>query len=91
LSDYYTLLGSSDKSGRFWYGPPLGLGSLQQRGHCLRCMEMAKEPSHEVVDKEVAYRIGVEEAAANKLSQDELRVVYQMTPSLKPSQYLANK
>ena len=54
-------------------------------------MEMAKEPSHEVVDKEVAYRIGVEEAAANKLSQDELRVVYQLTPSIKPSQYLANK
>ena len=54
-------------------------------------MEMAKEPSHEVVDKEVAYRIGVEEAAANKLSQDELRVVYQLTPSLKPSDYLANK
>jgi len=54
-------------------------------------MEMAKEPSHEVVDKEVAYRIEVEEAAANKLSQDELRVVYQLTPSIKPSQYLANK
>jgi uncharacterized protein YaaQ len=54
-------------------------------------MEMAKEPSHEVVDKEVAYRIGVEEGAANKLSQDELRVVYQLTPSIKPSQYLANK
>ena len=53
--------------------------------------EMAQEPSHEVVDREVAYRIGVEEAAANKLSQDKLRVVYQMTPSLKPSQYLANK
>ena len=54
-------------------------------------IEMAKEPSHEVVDKEVAYRIGVEESAANKLTEDELRVVYQMTPSLKPSDYLANK
>ena len=54
-------------------------------------MEMAKEPSHEVVDKEVAYRIGVEESAANKLTEDELRVVYQMAPSLKPSDYLANK
>ena len=54
-------------------------------------MEMAKEPSHEVVDKEVAYRIGVEEAAANKLTEDELRLVYQLTPSIKTSQYLANK
>ena len=43
------------------------------------------------VQKEVAYRIGVEEAAANKLTEDELRVVYQLTPSIKPSQYLANK
>ena len=43
------------------------------------------------VQKEVAYRIGVEESAANKLTEDELRVVYQMTPSLKPSDYLANK
>ena len=54
-------------------------------------MEMSKEPSHEVVDKEVAYRIGVEESAANKLTEAELRVVYQLTPSIKPSQYLANK
>ena len=54
-------------------------------------MEMATEPSHEVVDKEVAYRIGVEESAANKLTEDELRVVYQFTPSIKPSDYLANK
>jgi hypothetical protein len=43
------------------------------------------------VQKEVAYRIGVQEAAANKLTEDELRVVYQLTPSIKPSQYLANK
>ncbi len=43
------------------------------------------------VQKEVAYRIGVQEAAANKLTEDELRVVYQLTHSIKPSQYLANK
>ena len=52
-------------------------------------MEMAKEPSHEVVDKEVAYRIGVEEAAANKLSQDEALVTRQT--GIKATDYLANK
>jgi len=47
-------------------------------------MEMAKEPSHKVVDKEIAYRIGIQGSAANKLTQEELKVVYSITPSLKP-------
>ena len=39
-------------------------------------MEMATEPSHEVVYKAVSYRIGVAEPAANKLTEDELRGVF---------------
>ena len=39
-------------------------------------LEMAQEPSHEVVDNEVAYRIKIEEAAANKLTEAELEPVY---------------
>ena len=54
-------------------------------------MEMTQELSHEVVDNEVAYRIKVEEAAANKLTEAELEAVYKFTPIIKPSQYLANK
>jgi len=32
-----------------------------------------------IAHKEAAYRIGVEEATANKLTQEELKVVYSMT------------
>ena len=52
-------------------------------------MEMAEEPSHEVVDNEVAYRIKVEEAAMGRLSDAELETVYKN--GWKPSDYLANK
>ena len=50
---------------------------------------MHSEPSHEVVNKEIAYRWSQEVAAMVRLTNDELEVVYKN--GIKPSQYLANK
>ena len=51
--------------------------------------DMQSEPSHEVVNKEIAYRWSQEVAAMGKLSQDELEVVYKN--GMKPSEYLAHR
>jgi len=46
-------------------------------------------PSREVVNKEIAYRWSQEVTAMEKLTNDELEVVYKQ--DMKPSEYLANK
>ena len=51
--------------------------------------DMHSEPSHEVVNNEIAYRWSQEVTAMGKLSNDELEVVYKN--GMKPSEYLANK
>ena len=51
--------------------------------------DMQSEPSHEAVDKEIAYRWSQETAAMGQLTADELEVVYKT--GLKPSEYLSNK
>ena len=38
--------------------------------------DMHDEPSHEAVDKEIAYRWGQEASAMGRLSNEELEVVY---------------
>ena len=51
--------------------------------------DMQSEPSHEVVNKEIAYRWSQEVAAMGRLSQEELEMVYKI--GFKPSEYLAYK
>jgi len=51
--------------------------------------DMQSEPSHEVVNKEIAYRWSQEVSAMGKLSQEELEMVYKI--GFKPTDYLANK
>ena len=51
--------------------------------------DMQTEPSHEVVNNEIAYRWSQEVTAMGKLSNDELEVVYKN--GMKPSEYLAHK
>ena len=51
--------------------------------------DMHSEPSHEVVNKEIAYRWSQEVAAMVRLTNDELEVVYKN--GRKPSEYLAYK
>ena len=51
--------------------------------------DMQSEPSHEVVNKEIAYRWSQETSAMGKLNQEELEMVYKT--GMKPSEYLANK
>ena len=51
--------------------------------------DMHSEPSHEVVNKEIAYRWSQEVTAMGKLRNDELEVVYKN--GMKPSEYLAHK
>ena len=51
--------------------------------------DMQSEPSHEVVNKEIAYRWSQEVAAMGKLSQEELEMVYKI--GFKPTDYLAHK
>ena len=46
---------------------------------------MQGETSHEVVNKEIAYRWSQEVSAMGKLSQDELEIVYKQ--GMKPSEY----
>jgi len=53
-----------------------------------RC-DMQSEPSHEVVNKKIAYRRSQEVAAMGKLSQEELEMVYKI--GFKPTDYLAHK
>ena len=50
---------------------------------------MHSEPSHEVVNKEIAYRWSQETSAMGKLTNDELEMVYKT--GMKPSEYLAYK
>ena len=51
--------------------------------------DMQSEPSHEVVNNEIAYRWSLEVAAIGKLSQDELEMVYKI--GFKPTEYLAHR
>ena len=51
--------------------------------------DMQSEPSHEVVNKEIAYRWSQEVSAMGKLSQEELEMVYKI--GFTPTDYLANK
>ena len=51
--------------------------------------DMQTEPSHEVVNNEIAYRWSQEVAAMGKLSQEELEMVYKT--GIQPTVYLANK
>ena len=51
--------------------------------------DMRSEPSHEVVNKKIAYRWSQEVSAMGKLSQDELEMVYKQ--GMKPSEYLTYK
>ena len=51
--------------------------------------DMQTEPSHEVVNNEIAYRWSQEVAAMGKLGNDELEMVYKT--GMKPSEYLAHK
>ena len=53
------------------------------------CGDMQSEPSHEVVNNEIAYRWSQEVAAMGMLSQEELEMVYKI--GFKPSEYLAYK
>ena len=51
--------------------------------------DMHDEPSHEAVDKEIAYRWSQGASAVGRLSDDELEMVYKQ--GTKPSEYLAYK
>ena len=51
--------------------------------------DMHDQPSHEAVDKEIAYRWGQEASAMRRLSDNELEVVFKN--GWKPSEYLSNK
>ena len=51
--------------------------------------DMQSEPSREVVNNEIAYRWNQEVTAMDKLTNDELEVVYKQ--GLKHSKYLAYK
>ena len=51
--------------------------------------DMQNEPSHEVVNNEIAYRWSQEVSAMGKLSQEELEMVYKI--GFKPTDYLAHK
>ena len=51
--------------------------------------DMHDEPSHEAVDKEIAYRWGQEASAMRRLSDNELEVVFKN--GWKPSEYVASR
>ena len=51
--------------------------------------DMQSEPSHEVVNNEIAYRWSQEVSAMGKLNNDELEMVYKI--GFKPTDYLAHK
>ena len=51
--------------------------------------DMQSEPSHEGVDKEIAYRWSQEVSAMGKLTNDELEMVFKN--SWKPSEYVASR
>ena len=78
------------------YPHPVATAESEGGRHTLRpAMErqtradMHDEPSHEAVDKEIAYRWGQEASAMGKLTNDELEMVYKT--GMKPSEYLSNK
>ena len=54
-------------------------------------MESSKDPSHELVGKEVVYLIDVPSTPINTLPQDKLQVDYLMALSVEPIEYLNNK
>ena len=51
--------------------------------------DMQSEPSHEAVDKEIAYRWSQGVSAMGKLTNDELEMVYKT--GWKPSEYVASR
>ena len=51
--------------------------------------DMHDEPSHEAVDKEIAYRWGQEASAMRRPSDNELEVVFKN--GWKPSEYVASR
>ena len=51
--------------------------------------DMQSEPSHEAVDKEIAYRWSQEVSAMGKLTNDELKMVYKT--GMNPSEYVASR
>ena len=51
--------------------------------------DMHDQPSHEAMDKEIAYRWSQEVSAMGKLTNDELEMVYKT--GMKPRKYLSNK
>ena len=63
--------------------------TLRSLMECETRSDMQSEPSHEVVNKEIAYRWSQETSAMGKLSQEELEMVYKT--GMKPSEYLAYK
>ena len=78
------------------YPHPVATAESEGGRHTLRpAMErqtrgdMHSEPSHEAVDKEIAYRWSQEVSAMGKLTNDELEMVYKT--GMKPSEYLSNK
>ena len=77
------------------YPHPVATAESEGGRHTLRpAMErqtradMHDEPSHEAVDKEIAYRWSQEVSAMGKLTNDELEMVYKT--GMKPSEYLSN-
>ena len=78
------------------YPHPVATAESEGGRHTLRpAMErqtradMHDEPSHEAVDKEIAYRWSQEATAIGRLRDDELKIVYKQ--GMKPSEYLAYK
>ena len=51
--------------------------------------DMHSEPSHEAVDKEIAYRWSQEASAMRRLSDNELEMVYKT--GMKPSEYVVSR
>ena len=54
-------------------------------------MESSKEPSYELIGKEVVYLIDVPSTPINTLPQDKRQVEYLMAPSIEPIEYLNNR
>ena len=54
-------------------------------------MESSKEPSYELIGKEVVYLIDAPSTPINTLPQDKRQVDYLMAPSIEPIEYLNNR
>ena len=52
-------------------------------------LDMSREPSHEVVDKEIQYRLAQEKSALNKMSEAEAEVAYKS--GIKASEYVTSR